>query len=169
MMITASHNPARWNGIKFKATYGSSALPSIVAQIEAELAAVLRDGLPTLPLQPKLIQPLHVRTPYLETIEKLVDWDRVKSHHLRVLVDPMYGAARGLLCELLRRHGVACDEIHGTRDPLFGGINPEPIEPHVAPLAECRTSRELRCGPGSRRRWRPDRCGRPRGKVRHAP
>jgi phosphomannomutase len=134
VMITASHNPARWNGIKFKATYGSSALPSIVAQIEAELAAVLRNGLPALPPQPKLIQPLHVRTPYLETIEKLVDWDRVKSHRLRVLVDPMYGAARGLLRELLRRHGVECDEIHGTRDPLFGGINPEPIEPHVAAL-----------------------------------
>ncbi|MGB6547051.1 MAG: hypothetical protein WBE97_15660, partial [Candidatus Acidiferrales bacterium] len=46
----------------------------------------------------------------------------------------MHGAARGLLCELFRRHGIACDEIRGTRDPLFGGANPEPIEPHVEPL-----------------------------------
>jgi len=46
----------------------------------------------------------------------------------------MHGAARGLLRELLTRHGIACDEIRGTRDPLFGGSNPEPIEPHVEPL-----------------------------------
>ncbi len=134
IMITASHNPYRWNGIKFKAGYGSSALPGIVSQIEKELENVLRDGIPRLPPRRDLIQPLHVRTPYLETIEKLVDWDRIRSHPLRLLVDPMHGAARGLLCELLARHGVACDEIRGTRDPLFGGVNPEPIEPHVATL-----------------------------------
>jgi alpha-D-glucose phosphate-specific phosphoglucomutase len=134
IMITASHNPYRWNGIKFKASYGSSPLPSIVAQIEKELKVVLKKGIPALPPRPELIQPLDVRTPYLDTIEKLVDWDRVKSHKLRLVVDPMHGAARGLLCDLLARHGVACDEIRGTRDPLFGGVNPEPIEPHVAAL-----------------------------------
>ncbi|MGH9592529.1 MAG: phosphoglucomutase/phosphomannomutase family protein, partial [Bryobacteraceae bacterium] len=134
IMITASHNPSRWNGIKFKATYGSSALPSIVTQIEAELTHVLQEGMPVLPPRNQLIEPLHVRGPYLDAIEKLVDWDRVKSHKLRLVVDPMHGAARGLLRELLGRHGVACDEIRGTRDPLFGGVNPEPIEPHVAAL-----------------------------------
>jgi phosphomannomutase len=134
IVITASHNPARWNGIKFKATYGSSALPGIVAQIESELASVLRKGAPVLPPRPELIQPIDIRTPYLETIEKLVDWDRVKSHSLKLVVDPMHGAARGLLRELLAKHGVACDEIRGTRDPLFGGVNPEPIEPHTAAL-----------------------------------
>ena len=134
VMITASHNPYRWNGIKFKASYGSSPLPSIVAQIEKELATILRKGIPALPARPELIQPLDVRAPYLETIEKLVDWDRIKSHRLRLLVDPMHGAARGLLRELLARHGVACDEIRGTRDPLFGGMNPEPIESQLAAL-----------------------------------
>src|SRR5271156_1066746 len=49
IMITASHNPSSWNGIKYKASYGSSALPSIVAQIENELAAVLASGVPSLP------------------------------------------------------------------------------------------------------------------------
>ena len=57
-MITASHNPYRWNGIKFKASYGSSALPSIVAQIETELATVLRDGVPALPPRTDLIHSL---------------------------------------------------------------------------------------------------------------
>jgi phosphomannomutase len=136
IMITASHNPYRWNGIKFKASYGSSPLPSIVAQIENELEIVLCTKIPALPSRPELIQPLEVRTPYLETIDKLVDWDRVKSHKLRLLVDPMHGAARGLLCELLARHGIACDEIRGTRDPLFGGINPEPIESQLGALQQ---------------------------------
>ena len=97
IMITASHNPYRWNGIKFKASYGSSALPAIVAQIETELAAILRDGGPSLPPRNDLIHSLDVRTPYLETIEKLVDWERLRAAGFRFVVDPMHGAARGLL------------------------------------------------------------------------
>ncbi len=134
IMITASHNPYRWNGVKFKASYGSSPLPSIVAQIETELEVVLGNGIPALPPRGDLVHSLGVRAPYLETIEKLVDWGRLRDAGYRFVVDPMHGAARGLLRELLTRHGIACDEIRGTRDPLFGGSNPEPIEPHVEPL-----------------------------------
>jgi len=136
IMITASHNPYKWSGMKFKASYGSSALPSIVAQIEKELAVVLRDGAPPLPPRQDLIEPLDVRTPYLEAVEKLVDWERLRAAGLRFVADPMHGAARGLLRELFQRHGVSCDEIRGERDPLFGGVNPEPIEPHIAPLRQ---------------------------------
>ncbi len=136
IMITASHNPYRWNGVKFKASYGSSALPSIVAQVEKELAKVLMEGVPPLPAQPANIQSLDILSPYLETIEKLVDWERIRAANFRFVVDPMHGAARGLLRELMTRNGVACDEIRGTRDPLFGGVNPEPIEPHVEALRQ---------------------------------
>ncbi len=134
IMITASHNPYRWNGIKFKASYGSSASPAIVAQIEKELHAVLAGDLPALPPRKELIHSLDVRAPYLETLAKLVDWERLRAAKFRFLADPMHGAARGLLREILTRHGVACDEIRGTRDPRFGGVNPEPIEPHTAAL-----------------------------------
>jgi phosphomannomutase len=134
IMITASHNPYKWNGVKFKASYGSSALPSIVAQVEKELAAVLENGVPPLPPRPDHIQSLDILSPYLETIEKIVDWDRIREANIRFVVDPMHGAARGLLRELMTRHGIACDEIRGTRDPMFGGVNPEPIEPHVEAL-----------------------------------
>jgi phosphomannomutase len=134
IMITASHNPYRWNGVKFKASYGSSALPSIVAQVEKELAKVLADGVPPLPPRPGNIHSLDILSPYLETVEKLVDWERIRAANFRFVVDPMHGAARGLLRELMTRNGVACDEIRGTRDPLFGGVNPEPIEPHVEAL-----------------------------------
>ncbi len=134
IMITASHNPYKWNGVKFKASYGSSALPSIVAQVEKELVTVLANGVPPLPPQPDHIQTLDILSPYLETIEKIVDWERIRAAKFRFVVDPMHGAARGLLRELMTKHGIACDEIRGTRDPLFGGVNPEPIEPHVEAL-----------------------------------
>jgi phosphomannomutase len=134
IMITASHNPYRWNGVKFKASYGSSALPSIVAQVEKELGIVLANGVPPLPSRAKNIQSLDLLSPYLEAIEKLVDWERIRAAKFRFVVDPMHGAARGLLRGLMTRHGVECDEIRGTRDPLFGGVNPEPIEPHVEAL-----------------------------------
>jgi phosphomannomutase len=134
IMITASHNPYRWNGVKFKASYGSSALPSIVAQVEKELGVVLAKGVPPLPPRPDQIEPVDILSPYLATLEKLVDWDRLRASKLRFVADPMHGAARGLLHEMMTRNKVACDEIRGTRDPLFGGVNPEPIEPHVEAL-----------------------------------
>ena len=136
IQITASHNPYRWNGIKFKAGYGGSASPALVGQIEVELAKVLQGGVTPLPPRHKLIQALDVRTPYLETIAKLVDWERLRASKFRFLIDPMHGAGRGLLKELFDRHGVKADEIRGTRDPLFGGVNPEPIEPHVEALRQ---------------------------------
>src|SRR6266566_670950 len=134
IVVTASHNPYRWNGIKYKAKYGSSPLPSIVAQIETELERLLREVVRPLPPRKELIQPVDPRAPYLDTIEKLVDWQRLRDAKFRFLVDPMHGASAGLLRELFTRNGVTCDEIRGARDPLFGGAHPEPIEPHIEPL-----------------------------------
>jgi alpha-D-glucose phosphate-specific phosphoglucomutase len=136
VVITASHNPYRWNGIKYKASYGSSALPSIVAQIEKELEVVLQKGVPPLPPQKELIHSLEPRAPYLEALEKLVDWKRLRSAKLRFVFDPVHGSAAGLLPELFRRNGIPCDEIRGTRDPRFGGVHPEPIEPHIEALRQ---------------------------------
>jgi len=136
IVITASHNPYRWNGIKYKASYGSSALPSIVAQIEQELDAVLQKGVPPLPPRQDLMQPLEPRAPYLDALEKLVDWKRLRDAKFRFVSDPMHGSAAGLLPELFRRNGISCDEIRGTRDPRFGGVHPEPIEPHIEALRQ---------------------------------
>ena len=134
IQITASHNPYGWNGIKLKASYGSSASPAIVAQVEKELAQVLLNGVPALPPRLDLIHTLDVRTPYLEALNGLIDWERVRSAGFRFVIDPMHGAGRGLLAELFRRQGIEFLEIRGTRDPLFGGVNPEPIEPHIEAL-----------------------------------
>ena len=146
VQITASHNPFQWNGVKYKASYGSSASPAIVAQIEAELARVVSEGI-SLPLaQPDKIKSLDTRAPYLETLAGLVDWERIRASKFRFVVDPMHGAGSGLLAELFRRHGVPCDEIRGTPDPLFGGVNPEPIEPHIAAVR--RAVAEGKCDAG---------------------
>jgi len=134
IVISASHNPAKWNGVKYKASYGSSALPSIIAEIEQQLAVVLRDGVPALPPRAALIHSLDVRAPYLETLDKLIDWDRLKAAQFRFLIDSMHGSGAGLLKTLFDRHGIACQEIRGTRDPLFGGAHPEPIEPNIEPM-----------------------------------
>jgi len=134
IQITASHNPYQWNGLKFKASYGSSASQAIVAQVETELERVVRDGVPTLPPRKDLIHSLDVRAPYLETLAGLVSWDRLRAAKFHFLIDPMHGAGRGLLRDLFRANGIECEEIRGTRDPLFGGVNPEPIEPHVEAL-----------------------------------
>jgi len=136
IVITASHNPYRWNGIKYKASYGSSALPSIVAQIEQELAAAHRRDTPPLPPRKDLLYTLDPRAPYLDALEKLVDWDRLRKANFRFVADPMHGSSAGLLRELFTHHNIHCDEIRGTHDPRFGGAHPEPIEPHVQPLRD---------------------------------
>jgi len=136
IQITASHNPYRWNGVKYKASYGSSASPAIVAQIEKELAVALTAGVPDLPPRRDLLHSIDMRTPYLDTLERLPDWDKLRAAKFRFVVDPMHGAGRGLLRELFERNGVVCHEIRGTRDPLFGGVNPEPIEPHIEALRQ---------------------------------
>lgn len=136
IVVTASHNPPRWNGLKYKASYGSSALPSIVAQIEKELSEVSSGDVPPLPPRKDLIHPLEPRAPYLDALEKLVDWDRLRKSEFRFVSDAMHGSASGLLVELFRRNGISCDEIRGTRDPLFGGVHPEPIEPHIEALRQ---------------------------------
>jgi alpha-D-glucose phosphate-specific phosphoglucomutase len=136
VVVTASHNPYHWNGIKYKASYGSSALPSIVAQIENELQFVESSEILPLPARPELIQPIDPRKPYLDALEKLVDWERIRKSKFRFVFDPMHGSAAGLLPELFKRNGIQCDEIRGTRDPRFGGSHPEPIEPHIAPLQQ---------------------------------
>jgi alpha-D-glucose phosphate-specific phosphoglucomutase len=136
IVITASHNPYRWNGIKYKASYGSSALPAIVAQIEQELDVATHRATPPLPPRKDLLHTLDPRAPYLDALEKLVDWDRLRKANFRFVADPMHGSSAGLLRELFTRNNIHCHEIRATHDPRFGGVHPEPIEPHVQSLRD---------------------------------
>jgi len=133
IVITASHNPYRWNGMKFKAPYGGSASPAIMQKIEAQLA---RGGGRPRRAKHAAIEAVDLTTPYLENLKTLVHLDRIRDAGLRFVIDPLYGAARGCLTRLMGEAGIPCREIHGEHNPLFPGVNPEPIEPHLAGLRQ---------------------------------
>lgn len=141
IMITASHNPCQWNGIKFKAAYGGSAAPGIVREIEQRLEAA--SELPAVADAPagSQISSSDLVTPYLNRIASMVNWDLIRASGMKFIIDPMYGAARGLIARLFDARHIPFREIHGEHNPLFPGLNPEPIEPHVSELGKA-----LACG-----------------------
>lgn len=134
VVITASHNPSQWNGVKFKASFGGSASPDTMRKIEGELAnanqaapdAAGGNG----------IQPVDLVGPYMEELERVVDFRKIAARNFFFVADPLYGAARQCLAKLFERNGIRQREIHGGADPLFGGLHPEPIEPHVHELRQ---------------------------------
>jgi phosphomannomutase len=145
IMVTASHNPYRWNGIKVKAGYGGSAAPSIIERIEGHLkssGSSFADG----KARRAPIEQADLVTPYLTRIKSLVDLARVRASGFRFVVDPMYGAARGLLARLFDEAGIPYREIHGEHNPLFPGLNPEPIEPHIRELRGAVTADNFHAG-----------------------
>ncbi|MBI4463368.1 MAG: phosphoglucomutase/phosphomannomutase family protein [Acidobacteria bacterium] len=134
IVITASHNPWPWNGLKFKASYGGSAAPEIVKKIEAELPAAANSGVAE--TDKAKLELADLTSPYLQEMEKVVDLEAVARSQFFFVADPMYGAARNCLAQVWKRHGIRHQEIHGQADPLFGGLHPEPIEPHIAALQQ---------------------------------
>ena len=132
VVITSSHNPWNWNGVKFKAKYGGSATPGIIAKIEAELRA---GAAPKAAIAAK-VTTIDFKQPYIEAITKFVDLDRIAKARFRFAIDAMYGAGRGVLARIFSDRSIDFVEIRSEINPLFPGINPEPIEPHVRMLQE---------------------------------
>ena len=131
IMITSSHNPAQWNGVKYKAWYGGSAKPSIIAEIESYLGKpVVRAA------QPAPIQEVDFLPTYLAAIESFTSLDKLAKSGMKFAIDSMYGAGGTLISDIFTRLGVKHVQIRANADPLFGGINPEPIEPHIRALGE---------------------------------
>ncbi len=124
--FTASHNPPEYNGIKFSTPDGAPALPEVTKRIEAEVTASdteRRDGRPKPSVSP---QSIDVRNPYLARLKEIIDFGVIKKAGLRVVYDPLWGAARGYPDSLLRDAGVPVATVHDYRDVLFGGHAPEP-------------------------------------------
>jgi alpha-D-glucose phosphate-specific phosphoglucomutase len=128
VMITSSHNPFNWNGVKYKASYGGSGTPAIMKTIEGELDS------PRLEKSGGSVTIADFKTAYIEAIKKFVDLDAIKRAGFKFVVDVMYGAGRGVLKGIFSEHGINHVEIRGELNPLFPGINPEPIAPHIAEL-----------------------------------
>ena len=125
VMITSSHNPAEWNGVKYKASYGGSGKPSIIAAIETYLDKPLADGMPA------KIEEVDFNPPYIAAIESFVDLPAIRASGYRFLIDCMYGAGRGVIAGIFARAGVPYVEMRAEINPAFPGINPEPILPHI--------------------------------------
>ena len=131
VMITSSHNPWSWNGVKFKATYGGSATPGIIRQIEDEVrAGAMPRG------NPAGIEDADFHTPYINAIVRFVDLDKIAKAGFKFAIDCMYGAGRNVLSGIFKQRGIQHVQIRHEVNPLFPGINPEPIEPHIRMLQE---------------------------------
>ena len=144
VVITASHNPAAWNGVKFKESYGGSASPEFTGEIERRIREnELDDRSPhRLALsegeKKGLLEYFDPHGAYLGQLRKMIDFDGIRKAKLKVLVDPMHGAGCGFFTELLGKQAI---EIRGEDNPGFGGVNPEPIEKNLA-LAAARVKKE---------------------------
>jgi phosphomannomutase len=134
VMITASHNPYRWNGVKFKAPYGGSAAPAIIRRIETHLHRLDRARSRARPPKPALVECVDLISPYLKRLKELVQLEHIRASGQKFVIDPMFGTARGCIARLFNEAEIPYREIHSEHNPLFPGLNPEPIEPHVEGL-----------------------------------
>ena len=131
--ITASHNPGRYNGFKVKAHFGGSAPPkdyeAISAEADRPLPAAARRG---------TIEVVDLATAYRERLAALVDVAAIRAARLSVLADAMHGAAGALVSEILSGGAgpLRVESFRAERDPLFGGVHPEPIGANLAASAE---------------------------------
>ena len=130
VMITSSHNPASWNGVKYKAGYGGSGTPAIMRAIESELDSPRLEG------KGGSVTVADFKTPYVAAIKNFVDLKLIQKAGFKFAIDVMYGAGRGVLKGIFTESGIHHFEIRGELNPLFPGINPEPIEPHIAALQQ---------------------------------
>jgi phosphomannomutase len=140
VMISASHNAPRYNGVKLKAAYGGSAsehqgrmverfLERNQAQARGPNMIDYQQG-----IDRDLIRRFDPAWAYYEHLGKLLDVDVISSGELRVIADPMYGSGRGSFREFLSRTRTHIREIRGEMNPGFGGIHPEPIARYLSAL-----------------------------------
>ncbi len=139
IVITASHNPAKWNGFKIKGDFGGPAHPEMIASVEKELAKVLRlkripPGRHTLAaLQAKKkVVPISMRQRYLDDLATKIDLGRIRSSGVKILYDAMHGAGQGVLPQVVP--GVT--QMRADYNPSFGGGNPEPLAQNLQVLMQ---------------------------------
>jgi len=131
VMVTSSHNPWNWNGVKFKGNFGGSATPAIMKKIEEEMAAGAA------PKGAKAaVEEVDLKKFYVAAVCRFADMDLIAKTKFKFAVDAMYGSGRGVLTGIFAERGVQFVAIRQELNPLFPGINPEPIEPHTAMLQQ---------------------------------
>ena len=138
-IITASHNPANWNGFKFKPEYAGSATQEVTDRLE--LAIAESGPVQQIPLGRALDEGLIVEfdpdPPYLERVSHLIDLTAIRDAGLQVSVDAMFGAGAGYISRLISGGATTVEEINGYRNPAFPGMEqPEPIAHNLTTLTE---------------------------------
>ena len=141
IMITSSHNPAQWNGVKYKGWYGGSGKPSMIAAIESYLDKPVPQA-----TAPAPIVEVDFLPEYLVAIESFADLDLIARSGMKFCIDSMYGAGATIISDIFTRIGVDHVQIRANPDPLFPGINPEPIEPHIRALGEATVANRCQAG-----------------------
>lgn len=137
IVITASHNPPKWNGFKIKGDFGGPAHPEMIAKVEKELGKILKlKNIPSGKLSFKQlvekgkIIPIGMKQRYLDHVAGRINLDLIRSSGIRILYDSMYGAGQGVLESIIP--GVK--DLHPEYNPSFGGTNPEPLAHNLGEL-----------------------------------
>jgi len=146
IMITASHNPPQWNGIKFKESYGGAASGEYCRPIEKIIKA--NDASNKQPRKASIdsnpiISTFNAYDDYMNSFSNFIDMKKIKQSGFKIVFDPLYGSGSGYMTRLL---GDMVYEIHGNEDINFGGLNPEPIPPHANELMKTVKDGDFSCG-----------------------
>ena len=130
MAVTASHNPALYNGVKVFVKGGRDADELVTAGIEEHIAALEGADIPAIPYEEGVrtgrIQIVDPMNPYIDSVIRSVNMDAIRARSLKVVLDPMYGVSRTALQTILITARCDVDVIHERRDALFGGRLPAP-------------------------------------------
>ena len=143
--ITASHNPAAYNGLKFSGPDGGPALPEITMDIEKRAAAMV-DSAADPHEVPNDFPAIDPRGPYFEQLRRMIRFDVVAKAKGSFVCDAVHGCGAGWLDRILASHGIAETEIRAHRDVLFEGTGPDPSEENLAPLMKAVTEKKALAG-----------------------
>jgi alpha-D-glucose phosphate-specific phosphoglucomutase len=141
IVITASHNAPRYNGIKLKSRHGGAASPEqgrlVEVYIERNQANMHGPNLIDFDaaVRQEMIRKFDPAWAYYEHLGTLIDLDVISNGELRIVADPMFGSGRGALKEILSRTRCHVQEIRGEMNPGFGGIHPEPVAHYLKALS----------------------------------